>query len=377
MQILFNNWDISVKRQAPIVQGDNLSEPVTVEGQLPEDFNSWSLLLSTNGEGNVVSLGVIDGKPGVYLTGDMLPYGKTFYGVQLRGECGEKVKHSNVEYIYVSPSIAGGGTWPELPTEFSQTEARLRELNAHPPIPDENGEYWDVWDVDLHEYVLSEYPLPEEVSSSAAYDDTAIASRLSALESKEASWDGKSDFSGSYNDLSDKPTIPPTVTELTVSGWGFTKNTGTYTRPSGGIPKSDLASSVQTSLDKADGALQQHQSLSAYRTAVAQDLIDNGKQAKVNVSGILKGNGSGSVSAAVAGTDYQTPISFGNDPDGHISTINQHDLAAKYDNAGHEIYATYATKSEIPSIPTNVSEFTNDAAYLTLATLPIYNGGVS
>lgn len=35
--------------------------------------------------------------------------------------------------------------------------------------------------------------------------------------------------SGSYNDLSDTPTIPPAVTERTVSSWGFTKNTGTIT----------------------------------------------------------------------------------------------------------------------------------------------------
>ena len=35
--------------------------------------------------------------------------------------------------------------------------------------------------------------------------------------------------SGSYNDLSDKPTIPSAVTETTVSNWGFTKNTGTVT----------------------------------------------------------------------------------------------------------------------------------------------------
>lgn len=88
--------------------------------------------------------------------------------------------------------------------------------------------------------------------------------------------------SGSYNDLSDKPTIPseqvnadwnatsgkaqilnkptiPTaVTESTVSGWGFTKNMGTYSKPSAGIPKSDLASTVQTSLGKADTALQSY-----------------------------------------------------------------------------------------------------------------------
>lgn len=37
-----------------------------------------------------------------------------------------------------------------------------------------------------------------------------------------------------------------------------------YTKPSGGIPKTDLESSVQTSLGKADTALQEHQSLDGY-----------------------------------------------------------------------------------------------------------------
>lgn len=37
---------------------------------------------------------------------------------------------------------------------------------------------------------------------------------------------------------------------------------GTYSKPSGGIPKSDLASTVQTSLGKADTALQSHQDIS-------------------------------------------------------------------------------------------------------------------
>jgi len=60
--------------------------------------------------------------------------------------------------------------------------------------------------------------------------------------------------------------IPAAVTEQTVAGWGFTKNTGTYSKPSTGIPKSDLASDVQASLGKADTALQQHQSLAGYAT---------------------------------------------------------------------------------------------------------------
>ena len=67
------------------------------------------------------------------------------------------------------------------------------------------------------------------------------------------------------------------VTEQTVAEWGFTKNTGDYSKPSGGIPKADLASDVQTSLGKADTALQQHQSLAGYAT-----------EAWVNQQGFLK-----------------------------------------------------------------------------------------
>ena len=78
-----------------------------------------------------------------------------------------------------------------------------------------------------------------------------------------------------------------------------------YSKPSGGIPKTDLASAVQTSLGKADSALQSVPS--TYRTASAQDTIDNGKQAKITASGLLKGNGAGGVSAAVKGTDYAAP----------------------------------------------------------------------
>ena len=90
--------------------------------------------------------------------------------------------------------------------------------------------------------------------------------------------------SGSYNDLTDKPTIPDAVTEGTVSGWGFTKNTGTYSKPTGGIPKTDLAPAVQTSLGKADSALQSVPS--TYRTASAQDTIDKGKVDKVTGKGL-------------------------------------------------------------------------------------------
>ena len=77
---------------------------------------------------------------------------------------------------------------------------------------------------------------------------------------------------------SDIPSVPVQsvngktgAVELTAADVGA----GTYSKPSGGIPASDLASAVQTSLGKADTALQSVPS--TYRTAAAQDTIDSGK----------------------------------------------------------------------------------------------------
>lgn len=88
--------------------------------------------------------------------------------------------------------------------------------------------------------------------------EEAIGLAKTALQPNELAKVAKS---GSYNDLNDKPSIPDEVTEETVEVWGFTKNQGDYSKPSTGIPKSDLASAVQTSLNKADTALQSHQQL--------------------------------------------------------------------------------------------------------------------
>lgn len=52
--------------------------------------------------------------------------------------------------------------------------------------------------------------------------------------------------SGSYNDLSNKP---KEVTEDTITNWGFTKNTGNYSKPNDGIPESDFSNSVKQKLN--------------------------------------------------------------------------------------------------------------------------------
>lgn len=63
-------------------------------------------------------------------------------------------------------------------------------------------------------------------------------------------------------------TYIPTKTSDLENDSGF----GTYSKPSGGIPKTDLSSGVKASLDKADTALQTHQSLEGYAT---EDYVDD------------------------------------------------------------------------------------------------------
>ena len=82
-----------------------------------------------------------------------------------------------------------------------------------------------------------------------------------------------------YDDLTDKPSI----NNVTLSGnkTAADLSLGTYSKPSGGIPASDLASAVQTSLGKADTALQSVPA--TYRTAAAQDSIDATQDAAIGV----------------------------------------------------------------------------------------------
>ena len=74
-------------------------------------------------------------------------------------------------------------------------------------------------------------------------------------------------------DLESKVTAHTGNSDIHVTSTQKTAWTAKYDKPSGGIPKSDLASSVQSSLDKADTALQQHQDISALTAHVANNNI--------------------------------------------------------------------------------------------------------
>ena len=102
-------------------------------------------------------------------------------------------------------------------------------------------------------------------SNSVSVDEFLNIASTNPVQNKaiKAELDKKANSKHSHNvaDISDFPDIPD---ETAISGMGFTKNSGNYSKPDGGIPKTDLAANVQASLNKADTALQQHQSLAEY-----------------------------------------------------------------------------------------------------------------
>ena len=158
--IIFNNWQISVTGLIAR-QYDNLSRRIDVEGDLPAGY-TWQLLVQSGGNADTILLEATETGAGALLTADNLSRAGEYY-IQLRGVLkadGVTKRHTNVVSAYIPESLTGLGTWPEVPTEFSQVEARILELYQHPPIPGSNG-YWMVWDTDKDDYVESQLALPD------------------------------------------------------------------------------------------------------------------------------------------------------------------------------------------------------------------------
>lgn len=158
--IVFNNWTLTV---AGLIarQYDNLSRRIDVEGDLPAGY-TWQLLVQSGGNADTLLLQPTETGAGAVLTADNLSKSGEYY-IQLRGVLeadGVTRRHTNVVSAYIPESLTGLGTWPEVPTEFAQVEARILELYQHPPIPGSNG-YWLVWDTDKDDYVESQLALPD------------------------------------------------------------------------------------------------------------------------------------------------------------------------------------------------------------------------
>ena len=155
--IQFQDWTIQVQGQVLARQYDNLTRVLCIQGSIPDGWD-WDLLVQAGGLLDVIRLTPGDGTLSVVLTAEMLAL-DGFYTLQLRGAQGEKVRHTNTIRVFVPESLSGNAKWPELPTEFAQAEANIRELNAHPPVPGGDG-FWQLWDLETDQYLPSELPLP-------------------------------------------------------------------------------------------------------------------------------------------------------------------------------------------------------------------------
>ena len=159
-----------------------------------------------------------------------------------------------------SGSVALGDTCESNGTSSTAMGYKTKATGAYSATFGENTQATNNGEVAMG--VFNKSTTSTDTSEQTAFSfgiGTSDSNRLNALEIKKNGdvYIGDKSLakvatSGSYNDLSNKPTIPTAVTESTVSGWGFTKNTGTYSKPSSGIPASDLAPDVFLQGEKGD-----------------------------------------------------------------------------------------------------------------------------
>ena len=186
-----------------------------------------------------------------------------------------------------------------------------------------------------------------------------------------------------YSLLSNTPTIPSEVTESTVSGWGFTKNSGTYSKPSTGIPKTDLASEVQTSLGKADSALQSYTETDPVFSASAAAGIKSTDITNWNGKTSNKGTVT-SVAVKMNNTTKGTVTSSGTIDLGTVITAHQ-DISGKQDKLTTQTaYSAKGSATKVPQITTNtlgqvtgITEVTIAQPTVNNATLTIQKNGTN
>lgn len=152
------NWTIANIGGEALRQYDNLSRSLVVR-DVPEGY-TWRLLVQAGQNFDVILLSPMEDGVGVVLTADQLSV-SGHYTVQLQGTLnadGKTVRHTNCLQLYVPKSLSGSANWPAVPSEFTQMEANIQEINQHPPIPGDNG-YYLIWDVTTHAYQESKLPV--------------------------------------------------------------------------------------------------------------------------------------------------------------------------------------------------------------------------
>lgn len=163
----------------------------------------------------------------------------------------------------------------------------------------------------------------------------------------------KIDQYGHITEAGSAVTIPTQVTESTVSGWGFTKNTGTITGVTGsnGLTGSGTSGSVTIS----------HAAPSTSPAKTTQAVYP----VKIDQYGHITAAGTAVTIPSAPGTlnTNNTTAQTASSSEALSGTIKLHKIAKT------------GTYSDLIGTPTNVSTFTNDANYVTSNnTVAIYSG---
>lgn len=167
--------------------------------------------------------------------------------------------------------------------------------------------------------------IPTKLSELA--EDTA---HRTVSDAEVSAWNAKSDFSGKFADLEGKPTIPTKTSQLTNDS----------------------------------GFLTQHQSLSGYAKTA-----DHYTKTEADGKYQTKGNYLTSVpSEYVTETELANKKYLTSVPSEYITET---ELNAKGYLTQHQDLSAYAKKTEIPTVPTKISVFNNDAGYLVKTSLSL------
>ena len=161
------------------------------------------------------------------------------------------------------------GEIPTVPTSNTAFTNDAGYLTEHQSL---SGYATEQWVEDKH-YItgvdLSNYATTGDVNNvSTALTSHASNTTIHVTPEQVSNWNAKSDFSGSYNDLTDKPTIPTVPTDISA----FNNDVGYITGVdlSNYATKDNLTAATDDMATKTwvgqQGYLTEHQSLTAYST---------------------------------------------------------------------------------------------------------------
>ena len=231
----------------------------------------------------------------------------------------------------------------------------------------------------------------------ALADLTTDSTHRTVTDAEKATWNAKSDFSGSYNDLTNKPTIPSisglaseTYVNNAVSGKAntsdLTSHTGNKSNPHG-VTLSQLGvNATATELNYVDGVTSSIQT--QLNSKVPNTLKVNGKALSADITLSASDVGAATesyVNTAVANLVDSSPdtlntlnelaAALGDDP--NFATTMATELGKKVDKVSGKGLSTndYTTteKNKLAGIATGATKITVDSALSSTSTNPVQN----